>query len=278
MIRRVLLPLTLSFVALATLAVAGVATGLISWPPGGRSETIYASDRFARELPQRWGSAETGGDYIIRGGEGRVDVDGSVGTMHLPKPGSTKLAMLGDVEALDVDARVRIAWDKWPVAGRQFAYIEVRAQEDLAYRPKLVLAPNGSVEVSAGKVVDGDETELGTTATVAGLEQGAGEYIWLRARVVGTNPTQIMVRAWADGSPEPVDWPYTVTDATEALQVPGAIGIRAYLGLQAGNAPATVSFDDLLITRAEPLESTDGQASIVRNRAHTNAVGWLRST
>ena len=76
--------------------------------------------------------------------------------------------------------------------------------------------------------------------------------IRVRAQFSGASPTTIRIRAWADGSPEPGTWNYTVTNSAAGLQAPGGVGLRAYIGGTTTNAPVLVTFDDFLVTAIAP--------------------------
>jgi hypothetical protein len=148
-----------------------------------------------------------------------------------------------------VDIRVRIRVLKRPLGGPIYAYLVVRGTDGHEYRPKLVFRPDGTVAVHAGLVVNGVERPLGRAVTVA-TRYPVRQFFWLRARVRGTNPTTISIRAWTGGQPEPDAWQLTLTDSHAPVQRPGFLGLRANLSSRASNAPATVEFDDF---RALPL-------------------------
>jgi hypothetical protein len=79
------------------------------------------------------------------------------------------------------------------------------------------------------------------------LTYTANAWLWLRAEITGTNPTTIRIRVWADGAPEPATWQYSATNSVAAVQIAGAVGLRAYMD-SVTNAPITVTFDDYLVT------------------------------
>ncbi|WP_194905442.1 hypothetical protein [Quadrisphaera sp. INWT6] len=54
---------------------------------------------------------------------------------------------------------------------------------------------------------------------------------------------------WLAGTAEPTAWQLTATDASTALQAPGAVGLVTYLSGSA-TAPVTVSWDDLAVVTA----------------------------
>jgi hypothetical protein len=80
----------------------------------------------------------------------------------------------------------------------------------------------------------------------------AGGYIWIRAQVVGTNPTTINVKAWADGTTQPATWQFTATDSNAALQAPGSVGMRVYVSSSSSTPPVTFSFDDYSVVAPAP--------------------------
>ncbi len=59
--------------------------------------------------------------------------------------------------------------------------------------------------------------------------------------------------AWVGGQPEPATWNVTTTDATAALQGPGAVGLYSYLSGSANNPPVTIGIDDFESCRRVPL-------------------------
>ena len=107
------------------------------------------------------------------------------------------------------------------------------------YRAVLRFAPGGGVFVQASSVVANAEAAIGTEVQVTGLTATPGTFIRVRAQFKGANPTTIRMRAWADGTTEPTTWQYTATNSAAALQVAGGVGLRAYLGSGATNAPVT---------------------------------------
>jgi len=56
---------------------------------------------------------------------------------------------------------------------------------------------------------------------------------------------------------EPIHWLLTASDATASLQWPGSTGFMTFLWSTAGNAPATVRFDDhSVISTGDPLDAS----------------------
>ena len=238
--------------------------------------SLIAADTFDRIETDGWNNADTGGAYTLEGNSAAFSVGNGVGKIRLPSAGANRAAVLGSTHVADVDVKVRISADKMPAGGSYFAYVIARANGANAYRPKLRLDANGNVLVHAGVVINGNETSLGSPVVVPGLAFTPGSYIWLRTQVVGSNPTTIRVRAWADGQSEPTGWQFVATNSAASLQVAGSIGLRAYLAAAVSNAAVTISFDDLEAVAAnEPPPSSDIAADVFgRNRTSS----WARPT
>lgn len=97
-------------------------------------------------------------------------------------------------------------------------------------------------------IINGSESSIAPAVTLSTPPYSPGSWVWVRAQVTGASPTTIRVKAWLDGTAEPSAWAFTATKSSAAVQVPGAVGLRAVLGPAATNAPVTVTFDDLTAT------------------------------
>jgi hypothetical protein len=96
------------------------------------------------------------------------------------------------------------------------------------------------------------ETAIGTEQTVSGLTYAAGTVLRMRVQVVGTSPTVLQAKVWADGTTEPAAWQVTGTDSTAGLQAAGSVGVRTYLSGSATNAPITLTLDDFTAVKTNP--------------------------
>lgn len=212
---------------------------------------IYASDAFSRTVSPGWGTAATGGAYTVQGTTADYGVNGSAGTISVA-PAMNRSAVLNGISQADVDLSFRFAVNKLPVGGQAFVYgIVRRVSSTTEYRTKARIAPNGAVYVQATAVVGNVETSIGSETLVTGLTASPGSFLWMRAQVSGASPTTIKIRVWADGTTEPATWQVTSTDSTAALQVAGAIGVRAYVGSAVTNGPIQISIDDLRATKIQ---------------------------
>jgi hypothetical protein len=206
---------------------------------------IYASDGFSRTVSTGWGTAAAGGAYTIQGTTADYSVNGSAGTINVA-PAMNRSAILNGVSQADVDLSFRFAVNKLSVGGQEYVYGVVRrVSSTTEYRTKARVAPSGAVYVQATAVVGGVETSIGSETLVTGLTAAPGNFLWMRAQVSGASPTTIKIRVWADGTAEPSTWQVTGTDSASALQVAGAIGVRAYVSSTVTNGPILVTFDDL---------------------------------
>ena len=210
-----------------------------------------ASDGFSRTVKDGWGEADVGGAYALAGPAADFDATGSVGTMTLPAGGANRASSLPGVSLRDVSVVFRARTDRAADGGGQYLYANVRRSADgsAGYRLKLRFIAGGGVAVGAGAVVGNRESPIGGEAAAAGPARGAGTFFFLRAEATGAWPTQIRLRAWADGTPEPSAWLLTTTDDTPELQVPGGVGLQAYLSSSA-TAPVVAAFDDFRVTAA----------------------------
>ena len=214
------------------------------WPVG----TVVASDSFSRSATDRWNVAEKGGFWALSGSASDFDVANGRGTVRVSTAGQTRAASLLSVSIRDVNMNVRVRTDKLPTGGSQQAWLVARQVElGTEYRIRLRMDPSGRIYLCAARTIDNVETYLSSERLVQGLTPVAGSYIKLRAQVVGVNPVQIRVKAWANGKPEPSAWMYSITDASSALHRPGAAGVRAYAHGTTTNVPITFGFDDFKV-------------------------------
>ncbi len=205
--------------------------------------TTYAADAFGR-TSSGWGSADVGGSYSLQGNAVNYGLANGLGTMLLPAKGASRAALLNGVTPRDVEILLRVGVNKVAAGGRYYVYAVARRNGNSEYRPRLLFNADGSVSVNASVLTNGSESSLGAAVAVAGLSQSADGFIWLRAQVTGASPTTIRVKAWADGEAEPAGWQFSATNSHAAVQVAGAVGLRAYISRSVSTAPVVVSFDD----------------------------------
>jgi hypothetical protein len=167
--------------------------------------------------------------------------------------GGGQLATLPSTTTTNADLAVTLSLDK--TGSNVVSYTSVigrRVASAGDYRAKLRMS-TGQVAVSLDRVSGtGAETVIVPATAISGLTYTAGTPLRVRLQVTGTAPTQLRVKAWKVGTPEPANWAVSTTDATAGLQASGAVGLQTYLSSSAIAAPVTISVDDLLLTNAQP--------------------------
>ncbi len=243
----------------APLIVFILAASLLSIAPPAEAEArVFAADSFGRRVTDGWSYAERGGSWAPFGPRGDFSVDGSAGRIVSPAGGEGREALLPAVTPRDVDITTRVSTDRTPTGWGQLAALITRSVADhTEYRGRLRVAPDGQVHLAAVKVVgSAREVEVTPEVAVPGLRRAVGAFVRVRAQVVGSNPTTIRLRAWADGQLEPTSWHVSATDREAALQGSGAVGLRAALSSSATNAPIATRFDDLRVTSPDSAVTT----------------------
>ncbi|GGC16506.1 PKD domain-containing protein [Cellulomonas carbonis] len=210
-------------------------------------EGVLAADAFGRTVAGGWGTADVGGPWTTVGPGSAFSVADGVARMTIPRAGAGLTALLPGVSSTETDTTAVLTTTPMADGGGSFLSLIGRRVGAADYRAKVRVAPNGTLTLYATRV-DGGETNL-ATATVPGVTLTAGEALAIRVQVTGTSPTTVRVKAWEAATPEPADWRITTTDAASALQTAGGVGVMAYVSGSAGNAPVTVTVDDLVARR-----------------------------
>ena len=211
-------------------------------PPGPQP---FALDAFARAVTSGWGSADLGGAWSRCGPAANFAVVGGQGRIRMNSPGSGPGMYLGGTNSTDSDVSVRLGSDKDATGGGIYLTVQPRLLGNGdRYFADVRLISGGAVSVAVGRAVGNAETNL-AAQLVPGLTASAGQLVRVRVQAVGTSPTLLRAKVWADGDPEPAGWTVSVTDSTAALQSAGQVGLRTYLSGSATNAPVLGLFDDL---------------------------------
>ena len=234
-----------SFTARLTVTDDDGATGTVSravvttTPPPPAAE--LARDDFARGTTNGWGSAPVGGAWSVSGNASALKTADGSGQIAIAG-GSTRTLTLPGVTAANVDTQVKVSLDSVPVGGDSYSTLLGRSVGTSYYAANLwVKASNSTVFL----VLRQGSTVLSTTQ-LAGVSYTPGLELQLRLQVTGTNPTTVSGKVWKATDPEPAAWLSTVTDATAALQGPGAVGLQSsYSGTSA--AALVTRFDDYIV-------------------------------
>ena len=210
------------------------------------SPGLYASDAFARDLATGWGTADTGGVWSTGSSAATFAVNGGMGSINMAKAGSGPSIFLNSVSSSNTDVVVVATTNKAPTGGGiHLSVIGRRVANAGDYRAKVHLLSSGQVGLSLLRVsATGTETVVKAESIVPGLAYSALTGLRIRFQVVGTNPTTLHAKVWLNTGTEPTAWTASATDATGALQAPGAVGLMSYLSGSSTNAPTVARFDN----------------------------------
>ncbi|TJY72355.1 PKD domain-containing protein [Arthrobacter sp. CAU 1506] len=228
-------------------------TGTVS-VEGSQGPLTYAQDSFGRNATGGWGQADQGGAWQRLGSAANLSVTDGQGKLRMGSPGAGPRVTLPGVEASDTEIAVQLGNDKAATGGGVYNHIVVREVPDVGrYEAAVRFRASGQVAVSLYRVLNGVETFIANETVISGLTIQPGDLLNARVQATGTSPTQIRFKIWGQGSSEPGQWQLTAADSTSALQVPGRIGLGAYLSGSATNAPVHSLWDNLWVgqTRAE---------------------------
>ena len=220
----------------ALLSGAAVLVGV----PAATAATTAAQDGFSRTVASGLGTAETGGAWTLAGTASDFSVASGAARLTVGK-GITRSAYLGSVAVTDVDAAATFATTTAPTGGGVYETLVVRRRSGADYGARLVLGASGAVQVALFR----DGTALKVVG-VSGWTATPGTAVRVRVQATGTSPTALRARVWRVGTAEPSTWTVTASDATAALQGPGAVGVRSYLSSSATSTPLVSTVDDLV--------------------------------
>jgi hypothetical protein len=208
-----------------------------------------AADSFGRSVSDGFGTAELGGPWTTTGTAANLSVDGSAAKMSLPTLSAGPGAYLNGISTTDADVSVSVSSDKIGTGNGVYVWVAARRISGVGeYRARIRLRPSGVVSLQLSRTDSASvETAIGTEQTVSGLTYAAGTVLHVRLQAVGTSPTALRAKVWADGT-EP-DWQVSGSDSTAGLQVAGSVGIRTYLSGSTTNAPITLTVDDFKADR-----------------------------
>jgi PKD repeat protein len=224
----------------------GGATGTVTQvvsprPVANPSAAPIASDAFGRTLAAGLGNADLGGAWSSNGTASVLSVTPGKAAITMSKPGVTSGAYLGALSSTNTDTTVTLTTDKAPTGGGIYlAVVGRRLSSTVDYRTRLRLLSNGTVGVSLLSENAGVETLLAGEKILPGVAYTPGMQFNVELQVTGTNPTTLRVKVWQSGQTVPSAWLLTATDSTAALQVPGAVGLVAYLSGSSTLSPVSM--------------------------------------
>ncbi len=234
-----------SVVALAGLGYSSTVNGASAATADATKYTVSTAvmnDGFDRTLNAGLGSALQGGAYDIV--EGGFYVSNSQAVAVPLDAGKSALALLPSVNVADVAVTTTLSvptvrsgvnglWDG----------VQLRYQADSShYRAKVAVLDNGKVDLGISRVSSTKaETFLGSLSTPIVLK--SGQKLRYEARVTGTSPISIALRAWVYGTATPA-WQLVVADSSATrITAGGALGLWTYAS-SAATAPLAFSYTD----------------------------------
>jgi hypothetical protein len=219
--------------------------------PSAPARTL-AQDSFARRVVSGWGAADFGGAYAVTGPPDRLVVEAGVGLLSVTPAGGVEVVLPGAV-GRDVELSFSFASAMLPAQAELAVHALLRdAEGGNLYRPTVHLFATGPATVTIELVTDGVMQPLGGPIVVPDVVAMAGTPVRVRAKVSGSDPTTIRVRAWPATGSEPRYWDLTVADWTSSLQAAGAPGLGWQLAGVPVDSSVVVQVDDLLITTTDP--------------------------
>ena len=178
-------------------------------------------DTFSRTVVNTWGNTETGQTWVLTGTAANFDVTSGVGTIVGDANG--EFATLGTFADVDVKCRVQASTLNGEVG------LVARFTSATDWYSFEIDLDSGSEDLSIYRsTFPGNVAQLATTAFIV----SAGTWYWIRVQCQGTN---LRMKCWEDGDPEPSSWSLETTDATHAS---GAVGCEAF------DATGVKSFDN----------------------------------
>jgi PKD repeat protein len=197
-----------------------------------------AADAFERAVSSGWGTADRGGAWTMAGSSAVASVTGGVGQLS-GGVGRTVSATLGEVSRSEVAVQADVTLVQAATGGGTYLAFGGRKVGGTDYRATLRYQSTGVVDLRIDRTVDGVETILATQRLAGTYTPGTA--LTVRLEIEGTG---LRAKVWTAGTAEPTAWTVTATDATAALQRPGALFLEMYTASTA-TRPQVIRVDDL---------------------------------
>ncbi|MFD6094742.1 hypothetical protein ACFVWN_01105 [Nocardiopsis flavescens] len=162
---------------------------------------LDAQDDFLRDLSEGWGAPTLGPAWsqtsVVAGTTYGVTGGYAYATLHDNR--SLVRVNVPSRRYRDGEVYTRVAVDQMTTGGSQIPAVVLRMVDGSTYyRVRLHFMASGAVAIA----ITNRTTQIGA-ATPTGLTYTPGEWINLRARIIGQT---VQGKAWADGAPEPPGW------------------------------------------------------------------------
>jgi hypothetical protein len=173
----------------------------------------FAGRTVASNQTGSWGTASNGEVYSNKSGStATYTVASGVGTIATPATGQACIMMLGSNTGTDMESLCKLSGG----ANTDTIYTFLRLSDSAHYYRLDLTLPGTGLRLAYKN--GGGFTTIGSNKDV-NFTPAAGMLIWFRFRVQGT---QLMAKAWQDGSAEPGVW---LRDEIDNHVASGGVGI-----------------------------------------------------
>ncbi|WP_082498515.1 LamG domain-containing protein [Plantibacter sp. Leaf314] len=211
--------------------------------PPAAEEPVALDDFDNRQAANGWGAAEEGGAWSTTGPATSYSVANGVGKITANAT-ETRSAVLAGVSIRDALVETTFSVDKAPAGGAHTVTIAGRKIGNSVYSTRVRLDAAGLIRVYILR----DETPLADSYVLPGGAYVAGQKLHVTLSVTGAGPTTVQAKVWRDAETEPAAWQLSATDATTAMQAPGAVGVITYVTGANTNGTTTLSVDSFKVT------------------------------
>lgn len=163
------------------------------------------------------------------------------GKVVLPGESLSAYALLNSVSDDDVVISCRFSISKVPQTGNAALRIIARAAGIATYYAAAARVRSSGVVLQLERSVASTQTTLAVVADLRPTQ--ANTDYWLKFLVTGISPSVLAAKLWRATENEPDGYQITVQDSSVGLQVAGAIGLGANIGL-VENVPIEFEFDE----------------------------------
>ncbi len=190
--------------------------------------------------------------WFAVGGVALADVQGGEARLR-PLPSSYTLArMWAPIATRDVEVRFRFRIEHQPSQGVAFlvrhngGFLNQSMAAGQGYGVFVEGGMRGLPGIGIWKEEAGVESPLAhSVAAIPGPSAGVDYRVRFRAHQLNATSTYMQAKFWPDGTPEPLAWQVSVTDATPALQnIVGGIGIDSASSILSPNPVTANAFVD----------------------------------
>lgn len=163
---------------------------------------------------------------------------GATGRVNVGSVNSSRWTTV-PVSVADVVVSSSVTTSVAPAGGSHFAYVAARWLDvDNCYLARVEFPVSGFILLTVRKRVAATETALGSTFTSA-LTYTPGTPYSVELDVSGTT---LRAKLWQTSASKPTAWSVTTTDS--ALTLPGRVGTRSLLSVNATGTPIVYTWDD----------------------------------